>query len=71
MSGLDKNKNTAYNLRFGIMAAVTSQTILRKIERYYSVASAVKAATMPSRQTLGVSWATARFERRLFRKVLD
>jgi len=38
-----KNKRTA-NKRFGIMAAVTPQTILCEIERYYPAASAVSAA---------------------------
>ena len=36
---------TAYNGRFCEMAAVTPQTILWEIERYYPAASVVEAAT--------------------------
>jgi len=39
----------ADNGRFCEMAAVTPQTILCEIERYYPAASAVKAATAPNR----------------------
>ena len=39
----------ADNERFGVMAAVTPQTILWEIERYYPAASVVEAATTPSR----------------------
>jgi len=39
----------ACNGRFGAMAAVTPQTILCKLERYYPAASSVEAATAPSR----------------------
>ena len=42
-------KMPAYNERFCEMAAVTPQTILCEIERYYPAASAVEAATTPSR----------------------
>ena len=42
-------KNTAYNGRFGAMAAVSPQTILCKLARYYPAASSVEAATAPSR----------------------
>jgi hypothetical protein len=38
------------NERFGAMAALTPQTILCKIERYYPAASSVEAATAPSRR---------------------
>jgi len=34
-------KGTAYNGRFGTMAAVIPQTILREIARYYPAASSV------------------------------
>jgi hypothetical protein len=37
------------NGRFGAMAAVTPQTILCEIERYYPAGSSVEAATAPSR----------------------
>ena len=40
------------NLRFGAMAAVSPQTILGEIERYYPAGSSVEAATAPSRWTL-------------------
>ena len=40
---------TAYNGRFGTMAAVIPQTILCKLERYSPAASSVEAATAPSR----------------------
>jgi len=40
---------TAYNERFGTMAAVIPQTILCEIARYYPAASSVEAATAPSR----------------------
>ena len=39
----------ASNGRFGAMAAVTPQTILWEIVRYYPAASSVEAATAPSR----------------------
>ena len=39
----------AYNGRFGTMAAVSPQTILCKLARYYPAASSVEAATAPSR----------------------
>ena len=39
----------ADNGRFGTMAAVSPQTILWKIARYYPAASSVEAATAPSR----------------------
>ena len=42
-------KTTAANGRFRKMAAVTSQTILWKIERYYPAGTAVEAATSQSR----------------------
>ena len=42
-------KYTAYNGRFGAMAAVTPQTILWDFERYYPAASLVEAATASSR----------------------
>ena len=38
-----------YNARFGATAAVTPQTILSEIQRYYPVASVVEAATSQSR----------------------
>jgi len=38
-----------HNGRFGAMAAVSPQTILWKIARYYPAASSVEAATAPSR----------------------
>ena len=40
----------APNERFGVMAAVTPQTILWEIECYYPAASVVEAATTPSRR---------------------
>jgi len=39
----------ACNWRFGASGAVTPQTILWEIERYYPAASAVKAPPAPSR----------------------
>ena len=42
-------KYTAANGRFGAMAAVSPQTILCKLERYYPAGSSVEAATAPSR----------------------
>ena len=40
---------TAYNGRFGVMAAVAPQTILCGNERLYPAGSSVEAATTPSR----------------------
>jgi len=45
----NKIANTASNGRFGAMAAVSPQTILWEIARYYPAASSVEAATAPSR----------------------
>ena len=42
-------ERAAYNERFGTMAAVTPQTILWELQRYYPAASSVEAATAPSR----------------------
>jgi len=42
-------KCTAYNVRFGVMAAVAPQTILCGNERLYPAGSLVEAATTPSR----------------------
>jgi len=42
-------KETAANGRFGAMAAVSPQTILCEIARYYPAGSSVEAATSPSR----------------------
>ena len=46
---LENGKGTAYNERFGTMAAVSPQTILCEIARYYPAGSSVEAATAPSR----------------------
>jgi len=46
---LDGRRITTANKRFGVMAAVTPQTILYKFARYYPAASVVEAATSPSR----------------------
>ena len=46
-------KGTAYNGRFGTMAAVIPQTILWEFQRYYSAASSVEAATASSRFDVG------------------
>ena len=43
-------KATAYNGRFGVMAAVAPQTILCGNERLYPAGSSVEAATTPSRR---------------------
>ena len=43
-----KNKNTAYNGRFGVMAAVPPRTILCEKERLYPAGNSVEAATTPS-----------------------
>jgi len=45
-------KSAAGNGRFGAMAAVSPQTILYEIARYYPAGSSVEAATAPSRRTL-------------------
>ena len=54
-------KRTAANGRFGAMAAVTPQTILCEIERYYPAASSVEAATAPSRWDVARKRATAQW----------
>ena len=41
--------STAYNERFGAMAAVSPQTILLEFARYYPAGSSVEAATASSR----------------------
>ena len=41
--------SAAYNMRFCKIAAVTPQTILWEIERYYPAGSVVRAATSQSR----------------------
>jgi len=42
-------KKTAYNWRFGVMAAVAPQKRPYKFERLYPAGSSVEAATTPSR----------------------
>ena len=42
MEKLSGHKSPSANGRFGVMAAVTPQTILREFARYYPAASAVK-----------------------------
>ena len=49
---MKQGKSAAANERFGVMAAVTPQTILCEIERYYPAASVVSAATTPSRRNV-------------------
>ena len=49
-------KGTAYNGRFGTMAAVIPQTILWEFQRYYSAASSVKAPPAPSRWDVGCNF---------------
>ena len=46
---MNQNKMPAPNGRFGAMAAVSPQTILCEIARYYPAGSSVEAATAPSR----------------------
>jgi len=46
---ISNKKMPACNGRFGTMAAVSPQTILWEIARYYPAASSVEAATAPSR----------------------
>ena len=48
-----------YNERFGVMAAVTPQTILCGFERYYPAESVVSAAPAPSRLPLCASGESA------------
>jgi len=43
------NKKTAYNGRFGVMAAVTPLKRQCKFERLYPAGNVVEAATTPSR----------------------
>jgi len=44
-----QNRKTAYNGRFGVMAALAPQTILCGNERLYPAGNLVEAATTPSR----------------------
>ena len=55
------NKCRTHNERFGVMAAVTPQTILYRFERLSPAVSVVEAATTPSRRTLHASGQTARW----------
>ena len=54
----------APNVRFGASGAVTPQTILWEIERYYPAASAVKAPPAPSRWDVRCNVGTAYPEQR-------
>ena len=54
----------APNGRFGAMAAVSPQTILCEIARYYPAASSVEAATAPSRWDVVRQRGTVRAERK-------
>jgi len=53
-----KDKCTAYNVRFGAMAAVPPRTILCGKERLYPAGSFVGAATTPSRLDVGCNLRT-------------
>ena len=48
-SDTQSSEATAYNERFGVMAAVAPRTILCGNERLYPAGSSVGAATTPSR----------------------
>ena len=49
MEKLSGHKSPSANVRFGASGAVTPQTILCEIERYYPAASVVKAPPASSR----------------------
>ena len=56
-------KTPAANGRFCEMAALTPQTILWEIERYYPAASVVEAATSQSRwDVIRQRWSAVRLE---------
>ena len=56
---MNRTEMPACNGRFGAMAAVTPQTILCEIERYYPAGSSVEAATAPSRFDVTCNGGTA------------
>jgi hypothetical protein len=52
---MKNRKERPHNERFGVMAAVTPQTILYEIERYYPAASSVKPPPRKAAGTLPAS----------------
>ena len=59
---------TAYNGRFGVMAAVRPQKLLCGNERLYPAGSLVGAATTPSRWDVSRHWRTAQRDNQKYKQ---